>query len=174
MHRFVQFGLSAAIAATFVTIVIIGTNVFLPHPDFGKERNACFERFGPKPAPLGDSERPASEREEEAQDRQERERACLEAIDAQEKPFLMNVFIISFLAGVVGVAMGALIFPKTIAAGATGMTFGGLIAILYGMVRALPSLDRRIAFLVALVTFAVLLAVAWKRSRAFLGGTQHS
>lgn len=170
-NRFVQFGFSVAIGIAFLSVVVLGINVFIPHPDFNRERGKCYEKnidsrsysAAPEkavPAPL------TTEEEERIQKQEEERQACIDALDAQEKSFVQKSFAVSFVVGTIGVAVGSMLFTGALPFAASGMTLGGLLVLLYGLTRTFNHLvDRKWTFAAALFAFVVLLVVAWWRSR---------
>lgn len=169
-HRFVQIGFSLAIAAIFLALVILGTDAFIPHPDFDKKRGNCYEQHLARPIPIRDAAAPTPEEQQLQQEQERKQRECVEAVESQEKPFLKKVFIASMSVGAIGVAVSVLALPRVLPFAASGVTFGGLFSILYGIIRSAPVTDKRLMFIVVLLAFGLLLWVAWKRAR---GQTLH-
>lgn len=164
-HRFVHIGFSLAIAAVFLALVILGTDAFIPHPDFNKEREACWRENIPVPRAVAEETAPADEQAIKDQEAQKKQQNCVDAVAELEKPFIQKVFIASVAAGAVGVAVSVLVLPKILPFAASGVTFGGLFSILYGIIRSAPVTDKRLMFFVVLAAFALLIWVAWKRAR---------
>jgi len=164
-HRFVQLGLSIAIAVTFAALVGVGINVFVPHPDISRAYFTCNDPYAP--AFVSDSNITAEDRERQKEDAKEA-RECQQRIEEERKGFEQKIFAIAVPVGAFGVAAGVIVFTRALPLAAAGMTFGGLLTILYGMVRGIGAVDNRVIFVTVLIAFAGLLAVAWKKGRALL------
>lgn len=163
-HRFVHVGFSLAIAAIFVALVILGTDAFIPHPDFNKEREACWRENTPVSRAATETA-PTDEQAIKDHEAQKEQQECVDAVAEREKPFIQKVFIVSVVTGAVGVATSVLVLPKMLPFAASGVTFGGLFSILYGIIRSAPVTDKRLMFVIVLGVFALLLWVAWKRGK---------
>ena|SRR3989344_930328 len=165
VHRFVQLGLSVAIAVTFVALVAVGINVFVSHADISRAYSACGEPYAPALAP---GENLTAEGREQQKEDARQARECQQRIDEERRGFEQKIFAIAVPIGALGVAAGALVFTKVLPLAAVGMTFGGLLTILYGMIRGIGAVDNRVIFVTVLFAFAGLLAVAWRKGKVLL------
>lgn len=164
-NRFIQFAFAVAIAATLLSVVILGINAFVPHLDFDEERERCWQKFRTEPWELSAGGESLAEEDARINEELAKQEECLDAVREQEKTFAQNAFMIAVAVGVIGVAVGVTVLAQAVPLAANGVAFGGLLTILFGMTRGLPFIDQRLAFVVALLAFALLLWVAWRLAR---------
>ncbi|MDO8504098.1 MAG: hypothetical protein Q7S60_05450 [bacterium] len=148
----VRIAYTVFIGILLATFVGVGIAAFYPGP---KQPEYPIELT--KPRPIGSDGEQWTEEEIKKQQESEKERRVFEK---QSQIYSKNVSIIAVSASVIILAI-SLIFLKTILFLADGLLLGGVLTLLYSIIRGFQSEDEKFRFIVVSIGLAIALFLGY-------------
>lgn len=84
---------------------------------------------------------------------------CQKEFNDARKKYSRNIFIITAIVGILGIAVGAILF--SVEAVGAGLMFGGLLTIIYGNVRYWEFFDKVMKFVILLIGLVALIGIGY-------------
>jgi len=158
--------LALAIAIVLVTFIAIGIDTFYKEP-----KNSCYNELTKPRAFISNCEllpEPNKtscfiEQQNYYEEQSINQQRCYEAFQPIENNYKRNVFIILSILGVLSIIIGILV--KNLHSLSFGLMLGGLISIVYGIIRYWAQMNEYLRFIILGILLAILIWISYKKLR---------
>ena len=156
--------LALAIAIVLVTFIAVGIDTFYKQPE-----NKCYDELSRPKAFISNCELLQEQNKTGCFIQQQiyyenqsiEQQKCYEAFQPIDNSYRRNVFIILTVIGVASLVIGLLV--KNLYALSFGLMLGGLINIIYGIIRYWAQMNEYLRFIILGVLLAILIWVSYKK-----------
>lgn len=153
--------MALAIAIVLVTFIAVGIDTFYKQPE-----NKCYNEIYPKTLNCEFLSEPNKtkcylEQQEYYENQSIKSQKCSEEFQVIDNSYKRNVFIILSVIGVLSIIIGSLV--KDIYALSFGLMLGGLINIVYGIIRYWAQMNEYLRFIILGILLAILIWISYKK-----------
>ena len=153
--------LALAIAIVLVSFIAISIDTFYKQPE-----NNCYNEVRPKILSCEFLPEPNKttcyiEQQNYYENQSIESQKCYDAFKPVENTYRRNVFIILSILGVLSIVLG--LFVKNVHALSFGLMLGGLISIVYGIIRYWAQMNEYLRFIILGVLLAILIWISYKK-----------
>ena len=156
--------LALAIAIVLVSFIAVGIDTFYKEP-----KNNCYDESSRPKAVISNCELFQEPNKTSCFIQQQiyyenqsiEQQRCYEAFQPIDNLYKRNVFIILIILGVLCVVLGLLV--KKVQALSFGLMLGGLISIIYGIIRYWAQMNEYLRFIVLGILLAILIWISYKK-----------